>query len=138
MKYFNWLTGRFSNRGKAMTLYRRGMARVKSQDHEGAIGDYTAMIGMLDTPADMKAMALYNRALAYTATGEEPKAAEDLKLILAMQGALANVKTEARRLLVRMQRRSESRGELAYRSAPTERWKQTRSEPKVDGQRSNS
>ncbi len=109
MKYFNWLTRFFTNRGKALTLYRRGMARVKRHDHDGAIGDYTTMIGMLDTPADIRAMALYNRALVYAATGEEPKAVTDLNVILAMQGALANVKTEARRLLVRMQRRSESR-----------------------------
>ena len=57
----NWLTGRFSNRGKALSLYKRGMARAKKHDHQGAIDDCTTTIGMPDTPADLKAMVLYKQ-----------------------------------------------------------------------------
>lgn len=106
MNAFHWLTGHFSNRGKALSLYKRGMGRAKKHDHQGAVDDYTMIIGMLHTPADVKAMALYNRALVYAAAGENPKATDDLNMVLAMTGALSHVKTEARRLLVRMQRRS--------------------------------
>ena len=61
---------------------------------------------MAETPADVKAMALYNRALVYAPAGEGPKATEDLHMVLAMAEALSDIKTEARRRLVRMQRRS--------------------------------
>jgi hypothetical protein len=106
MNVVNWLTGRFSIRGKALTLYRRGMARVKKHDCQGAIDDYTTTIDMRNTPAEVKAMVLYNRALAHAVAGEDPKATEDTKVVLAMKGVLANVTSEARRMLVRMQRRS--------------------------------
>ena len=82
---------------------------MKKRDHQGAIDDYTTAIGMPDAPADVKAMSLYNRALAFAAAREDPKATEDIDAVLAMKGALPNVKTEARRLLVRMQRRSSNR-----------------------------
>jgi len=106
MNVFSWLTGRFSSRGKALSLYRRGMAKSKQHDHEGAIDDYTTTIGMQDVPTDVKAMALYNRALVYAAAGNGPRAASDLNTVLGMTEALPNVKAEARRKLARMQRGS--------------------------------
>ena len=62
MNVVDWLAGHFSNRGKAMTLYRRGMAKAKKRNHRGAIDDYSKTLGMPDTPNDVKAMVLYNRA----------------------------------------------------------------------------
>jgi hypothetical protein len=66
MNVVNWFTGRFSIRGKALTLYRRGMSRVKKHDYQGAIDDYTTTIDMPDTPADVKAIlkeVMYRYAL---------------------------------------------------------------------------
>ena len=91
-----------------MSLYKRGMARAKKHDHQGAIGDYTAAIEMPDTPADLKAMALYNRATVYAVVGEKSKATDDLNVVLAMPQELTDIKTEARRKLMRMERRSKS------------------------------
>ena len=54
MNVFNWLTDHFSNRGKALSLYKRGMAKAKKHDHQGAIDDYTTTIGMPDTPANVE------------------------------------------------------------------------------------
>ena len=82
---------------------------MKKRDHQGAIDDYTRAIGIPEAPADVKAMALYNRALVFAAARQQPQATEDLDTILATQGALPIVKTEARRLLVRMQRRSSAK-----------------------------
>ncbi len=45
----------------AMSLYKRGMAKAKKHDHEGAIANYSAAIDMSDAPPDVKAMALYVR-----------------------------------------------------------------------------
>ncbi|HRX82785.1 MAG: hypothetical protein H6821_15430 [Planctomycetaceae bacterium] len=104
MNVLSWLTDRFTNRGKALSLYKRGMEKSKSHEHEAAIADYTTAIGMHDVPSDVKAMALYNRALVYAAAGDPVKATSDLNTVLGMPDALPNIKSEARRKLARMQR----------------------------------
>jgi hypothetical protein len=106
MNVLNWLTGHFSNRGKALSLYRRGMARARKHDHQGAIADYTMSIGMPDTPADVKAMVLYNRALVHMAIGNDRHGANDLDAVVAMDEAPVNVKTMARQKLVKLESRS--------------------------------
>jgi hypothetical protein len=78
------------------------MAKARRHDHQGAINDYTTTIGMPDTPADVKAMALYNRALVLVAEGEVPKGARDLDEVLSMKETLVNIKTMARQKLSRM------------------------------------
>ena len=106
MRILDWLASSFSNRSKALSLYRRGMAKAKKHNHQGALEDYTTMIGMTSTPSDLLAMVLYNRALVYVATGDEPKGAADLGGVLAMNEALVNVKTMARQKLARMESRA--------------------------------
>ena len=106
MKAFSWLTDHFSNRGKALSLYKRGMTKAKKHDHRGAIDDYTTTIGMPDTPANVKAMVLYNRALVYLATGELRKGADDLDAVMAMDEAPASVKTRVREKLAKREIRS--------------------------------
>lgn len=105
MNLIHWLFGRFSDRARALSSYRQGMAKAKRHDHEGAIEAYTATIGMEATPADVKAMALYNRALVYVALGDDGKGADDLDAVLAMNAAMVNVniKTMARQKLARME-----------------------------------
>lgn len=106
IRLFNWLTGR-SARRRAQWLYRRGMVRAKLHRSQSAIDDYTAVIEMDDAPASTRSMALYNRALVQYAIGDETGAIDDLNAVLQMGAAGANIKTEARRKLVRMQRASE-------------------------------
>ena len=106
MPVFNWLTGHFSDRGKALSLYRRGMARAKKHNHQGAINDYTAAIDMPDIPASMKAMALYNRAVMHVAAGDRSDGMDDLDAVLAMDGAFVNVRSMAKHKLAMMKSRS--------------------------------
>ncbi len=96
----------YSGRGKALSRYRRGMERAKRQDHAGAIDDYTAVINMPQVPPDVKAMALFNRALILASDGDNPLARTDLNRVLAMAETPADVRTEARRKLVRMERQT--------------------------------
>ena len=110
MNIFHWLTRCFSVRGKAVSLYKRGMAKAKRNDHQGALEHYTTAIGMPGTPADLLAMVLYNRALVYVAAGDEPKGAADLDAVLAMDESLVNVKTMARQKLARMESRASKSG----------------------------
>jgi hypothetical protein len=110
MDVFNWFVGHFSSRGKALSLYRRGMIRANKHDHLGAIDDYTTTIGLEHTPTDVRAMALYNRALVHVATGNETQGARDLQSVLDMEDAPINVKTMARQKLARMETRSHKNG----------------------------
>ena len=110
MNILKWLKSLFNGRGKALLLYRRGMARAKKHDHQGAIDDYSALIDMPNTPPDVKAMALYNRALVYSADAVDEgnsKAIKDLNMVLSTANAPADVKTEARRKLERMKRHAD-------------------------------
>ena len=106
MNALNWLTCHFSNRGKVRSLYKRGMAKAKNHDHQGAIDDYTMSIDMSDTPPNVKAMVLYNRALVHVATGDFCKGADDLEAVLVMDEAPVNVKTMARQKLAKKEVRS--------------------------------
>lgn len=92
------------SRYRAMWLYRRGMMRARLHKNQAAIADYSAVIDMESASADVRAMALYNRALVYYATAHEADAIDDLHQILEMADVAENVKTESRRKLVRMQR----------------------------------
>ena len=111
MNIFHRLTSRFSRRGKALSLYRRGKVKAKNRDRQGAIDDYTATIGVPHVPAEVKAMALFNRALVYVAGGDNGKGVDDLEAVLAMNEELGNVKTMARQKLFRMESRSEKSNE---------------------------
>lgn len=104
MNLILWMTGLFTGRGKAISLYRRGMAKAKLRDYPSAIDLYSQTIELAATPADVRGMALYNRALVYSALGEGDKATEDLNQVLAVAETPVNVKTEAKRRLARMRR----------------------------------
>jgi hypothetical protein len=106
MKIFKWIQGHFSSEGRALTLYRRGMARAKMHDHQGAIDDYTETIEMPEAPANVKAMARYNRALVHVATGDFAKGVADLDAVLAMDDAPLNVKRMAKQKLAKRESRS--------------------------------
>jgi hypothetical protein len=106
MSVLSWLGVHLTNRGKALSLYKRGMTRARKRDHQGAINDYTASIKVHDLPTDVKAMVLYNRALVYMAAGDDLKGVDDLDTVVAMNEAPVNVKTMARQKLAKMESRS--------------------------------
>lgn len=107
MSFTIWLKSIFSHRGKALSQYRSGMAKAKKHDYAGAVVDYSAAIEAPQIPADVKAMALYNRALAYSAIGEDAQAAEDLAAIQAMPELPENIRTAAQQRRERIRRREE-------------------------------
>jgi len=106
MRFFAWLKSRSSERDRGLWLYKRGMAKAKNHDHKGAIDDYTSTIDMHGVPSDVRAMALYNRAVVHAAAGNNPRAIDDLNAVLALAEPLEKVKTAAKQKLVRMDRRS--------------------------------
>jgi hypothetical protein len=84
------------------------MARARKRDHEGAIKAYSATIGMPKAPADVKALALYYRAIVHMAAGDDRKGADDLDAVLAMDEALVtvNIKTMARQKIANIESQS--------------------------------
>lgn len=107
MSFIAWMKSWFSHRGKALSLYRSGMAKANKRDYDGAIADYSDSIRAPNIPKDVKAMALYNRALAYSAIHEDEKSAEDLTAVLEMSGLPKNIKMEAQERRERIRRRNE-------------------------------
>lgn len=105
MGLLRWVQGLFSKRGKALAMYRTGMALAKKEDFRGAIAAYSEAIDAPEAPSDVKGMALYNRALAYAAINEDAKAADDLAAMLKLPGLPENVKTQAHQRRERLRRR---------------------------------
>ena len=75
------------------------MAKATKHDHTGAIADYDLAISLPDMPLDVKAMVLYNRALAYFKTGNKQTAIDDLHSVLDLDEAPHGVKAKAREKL---------------------------------------
>ncbi|MHB0959856.1 MAG: hypothetical protein ACYC0X_29980 [Pirellulaceae bacterium] len=105
MSLISRVFGSFSSRGKATALYKRGMQKAGDRDLDGAIEDYSAVVEMKGAPADVVAMALLNRALAYSRVHDETKATVDLDRVIAMKGATQQVIDAAHEKLHRMKRR---------------------------------
>ncbi len=112
MNVFHWFVSLFTQKGKAMSLYRSGMRLAKEHDYQAAIDEYTAAIELDGAPADVKGMALFNRGLAQMAAGNFGKSVEDLEKVVAMDDAPENVKTMARHKLVKR----EARQKKTYRN----------------------
>jgi hypothetical protein len=113
MSFTSWVKSCLSHRGKALSLYRSGVAKANKCDYDGAITDYSTAIQAPNVPNDVKAMAMYNRALAYSAIHEDAKAAEDLVAVLEMPGLPANITSHAKERRERMRRRDEKRANQA-------------------------
>jgi len=105
MNLFRKIGARFTARGRALVLIDQGMACANKAQPDVAIKHYTDVINSSNSPSDVKAMALFNRALVYTTIAKEQQATVDLKAILTMPEAMAKVKKSANDKLVRMQRK---------------------------------
>jgi len=94
-----------SVRSQVLSLFKRGMSRTVKEDPQGAIDAYTLAIDHAGAPDDLKAMALYNRALLFAASGKADQARADLRQVMELPTSLANIKLAARRRLERLQHR---------------------------------
>lgn len=107
MSFIRWVQSWLSHRGHALAKYRSGVKKAGKHEYQGAIADYTDVIEEDDTPEDLKTMAIYNRALSYSAINEVEKAAHDLDTVLSMPGVSQRVKTAVLRRQERIRQRAE-------------------------------
>ena len=91
------------------------MAKANKREYESAIADYSAAICIASIPEDVKAMAIYNRALAYSAIDEDKSAAEDLAVVMGMSGLPAKIRTHAQQRYDWVRRRDEMRADRSHR-----------------------
>jgi hypothetical protein len=94
-----------SVRSDALSLYKQGLTCGECKDSNGALSAYTSAIEMADGPNDVRAMALYNRALILAAQGATEEALMDLRAVMGMPVPLQVIKLAARRRLERLQNR---------------------------------
>jgi hypothetical protein len=106
MNFFKRLTRPNSVHDVVLSLYKRGLASAIKHDQKEARDAFTAAIEMRDAPGDLRAMALYNRAMLYGAANEIRKAIQDLNAVLTMTAAPHQVKSAARQKLDQMHRRN--------------------------------
>lgn len=111
-----WIWPR-SPRSDAVSLYKAGLAYGEKKNLKGAVAAYSSAIDQLDAPEDVKAMALYNRALIFATDGKVDKAVADLRAIMEMPIPLPGVKLAARRRLERLQQRQDAATRSARHSA---------------------
>jgi hypothetical protein len=100
----SWWRNWHSIRSAGLALYKRGLARANQHDGKNAMECYTAAIEMVDIPDDVRAMALYNRALLHASNKDFSKAELDLNAVLAVPAALQKIKSAARQKLDRIKR----------------------------------
>ena len=105
MNLFKWWIWPRTVRSDVMSLYKEGIALAEKHDAKGAMAAYTSAIERTDAPDDVKAMALYNRALLFAAGGNTQLALADLNTIMALPIPQRDVKLAARRRLDRLQHR---------------------------------
>jgi predicted ATPase len=103
LNLFSWWHQRRSARSAGMAMFKRGLAEGHQHDDTSAMAHYTSAIDMADAPQDIRAMALYNRALLHVACKNFVSAAKDLNAVLDLPAPLRQIKSAARQKLDRMQ-----------------------------------
>ncbi|QDU26772.1 hypothetical protein ETAA8_18530 [Anatilimnocola aggregata] len=82
---------------------KEAIALARTGSLEPAIRVYDALVA--STNSDIRASALLNRALAYSAMDDESQTQRDLESLLALADVSATIKTAAREKLARIQAR---------------------------------
>ena len=105
MNFFRRFVARFTARGRALAQVDQGMVCANNAESDLAIKHYTNVISSSKSPGDVKAMALFNRALAYATIGKELQAKAELTAVLEMPEATAKISRSASDKLVRIKRK---------------------------------
>ena len=107
MSFFNKLAGLFSRSSREENLLLEGVEHVKAKRPEKALEVFNSLLATPTLSATVRASALYNRALAYSALDEDDKAMADLQKVLTLPGCPENVLTAAKTRSARVKKRAE-------------------------------
>lgn len=106
MTIANWFKRKLTDESNSLTLYRRGMKKAKTKDHQGAIRDFADAFELPDTSAEVTAITKFNRALVLIANGDFDKGADELRTVINSDGVPSSVKKMAQRKLAKRTSRS--------------------------------
>ena len=106
MNVLKRIVSRFTARGRSLALVSQGRICAVKGDTANAIKHYTKVVDSPESPRDVVAMALLNRALVFSRVGEEQRATSDLNVILGMPQSIPVIKKSARDKLVRIKRKN--------------------------------
>ena len=109
MSFLSRLGGLLTRGGRDEDQLRQAMEHAKGERPQKAIDIYTSLIDSKGASADVRARALFNRALAYSAVKNDERAIADLTRVLALPNLAENVQIAARSQLTRVRKRSEKR-----------------------------
>jgi hypothetical protein len=101
-----------------LSFYKKGMGCAEKHDSQGAMSAYTTAIEHAGTSDDVRAMALYNRALLFAAKGDTDQALADLTAVMEMPLPLQEIKLAARRRLERLRHRLTAAARVKRTSTP--------------------
>ena len=107
MGFFSKVAGLFSRSSREENLLLEGVEHCKAKRSEKAIEIFNTLLATTTLSPTVRASALYNRALAYSARDEDDKAIADLEKVLALPGCPENVQSAARTRIARVKKRAE-------------------------------
>jgi len=107
MSFFSKLAGLFSRSSRDENLLLEGVEHVKAKRPEKALEIFNSLLTTPTLSASVRASALYNRALAYSALDQDDKAMADLQKVLTLPGCPENVPTAAKTRIARVKKRAE-------------------------------
>ena len=107
MSFFSKIAGLFSRGSREESLLLEGVENSKAKRPEKAIEIFNSLLTTPTLSPTVRASALYNRALAYSAMDEDDKAMADLQKVLTLPGCPDNVQTAAKTRVARMKKRAE-------------------------------
>ena len=113
MNLLKRLAGMLTPAGRSEDLLKQGLEHAKAHRPHKAIQLYNTLLDSEKTSDELRARALFNRALAHSALKDDERAAADLTQVLGMPALAENVYIAARSQLARVKKRNE-------RSAPPE------------------
>lgn len=105
MSFFSRLAGLFSRSGRDDSLLLQAMEHAKAKRPEKALAIYDSLIDAAATRSEVKARALFNRALAYSSLNDDEKAIADLEQVLTIPNLAENIQTAAKSQLLRVRKR---------------------------------
>lgn len=101
------LAGLLSRGGRDDNQLLEALEHAKAKRPDKALAIYNGLLAAPVTRPEVKARALFNRALAYSSLDQDDKALADLEKLLATPNIPENVQTAAKSQLLRVRKRAE-------------------------------
>lgn len=107
MSFFSKIAGLFSRSSRDDNSLLEGVEHAKAKRPEKALEIYNSLLAGTTISPSVRASALYNRSMAYSALHNDDKAVADLQKVLTLAGAPVKILNAAKSRLARLKKRAE-------------------------------